>query len=319
MAKFKKSVSRVRVEEKIVSIHDAYENFLQSRYASCSEATIRIYNEKRKPIEEGFAKYGIINMDEITPGVIRQILIDYKNSHSDNGAWKLYTYIRTFLRWYWNENDLEHCPIEKVDPPKKHEKPKHGITHQEIDKLLKAIKQHSKFPERDVMIVMILADTGLRKKSVLGLKMKDVDLQKNTLFVFEKDQNYHTKSFGQATAKAIKKYLSCLDEIKLDDPFIISIDSVGYNEDSLYQMLNRACKNAHIPPYQCHDFRRFYGLELYRATGDIYFVSRMLDHKDVEVTKRYLAITDIEDAAAMAKVSPMDRKTGQTGIRIHRG
>ena len=44
----------------------------------------------------------------------------------------------------------------------------------------------------------------------------------------------------------------------------------------------------------------------------------MLDHKDVEVTKRYLAIKDIEDAAAMAKVSPMDRKTGMTGIRIAR-
>ena len=128
MAKFKRSVSRVRVDEKIVSIHDAYENFLQSRYASCSEATIRIYNEKRKPIEEGFAKQGVNSMDEITLAAICQILIDYRQSHSDNGAWKLYTYIRTFLRWYWNENDLDRFPIDKVDPPVKHQEPKHGIT-----------------------------------------------------------------------------------------------------------------------------------------------------------------------------------------------
>ena len=318
MARIKRSDRRVREDEKIVSVHDAYENFLQSRKANCAEATLRIYTEKRKPIEEGFARYGIRNMAEITPAVIRQILIDYRQLHTDNGAWKLYTYIRTFLRWYWNENDLDHCPIEKVDPPKKHEAPKHGITWEEIDKLLKAIKHHSKFPERDTMIIMLLADTGLRKKSILGLKMRDVNLKKNTLYVFEKDQNYHTKSFGQATAKAIGKYLACLDEVKPDDPFIISLDAVSYNNDSLRLMIRRFCSLAGIPNRQCHDFRRFYGLELYKATGDIYFVSRMLDHKDVEVTKRYLAISDIEDAAAMAKVSPMDRKNGQTGITIKR-
>lgn len=318
MAKIKRSDRRVTVVGKKVFIHDAYEQFLTSRLSVCAEATIRIYKEKRKPIEEGFANVGLIYIDEITPAAIRQILADYKTGHTQNGTWKLYTYIRTFLRWWWNENDLDRCPIEKVDAPKKNQIPKHGITREEIDKLLKSIKVHSKFPERDTMIIMLLADTGLRKKSILGLKMKDVDLKKNTLFVFEKDQNFHTKSFGQSTSKAITKYLSCLDDIKQDDPFIISLDSIPFNDNSLRLMIRRHCELAGIPNRQCHDFRRFYGLELYRATGDIYFVSRMLDHKDVEVTKRYLAITDIEDAIAMAKVSPMDRKSGQTGIKLNR-
>ena len=318
MAKFKRSVSRVRETEKIVSIHEAYENFLISRKSRCSEASIAIYNEKRIPIEEGFRRYGVVYMKDITSIIIDHIISDYRQSHSSNGAWKLYTYIRTFLRWYWNDNGLEKCPIDKVSCKKPSYKPKRGISHEEINRLLTAIKFHSKFPERDTMIIMLLADTGLRKKSILSLKMKDVDLKKNTLFVFEKDQNYHTKSFGQTTAKAITKYLACLEDVKPDDPLIISREAVVYNEDALYQMLKRSCNYANISSYQCHDFRRFYGLELYRATGDIYFVSRMLDHKDVEVTKRYLAIADIEDAAAMAKLSPMDRKSGQTGIKVNR-
>ena len=318
MAKIKPSVRRVRVGEKKVSVQEAYDQFLISRESRCSKASIEIYKEKRKPIEEGFDRYGVRDVSQITPSVIRQMISDYRGSHSDNGAWKFYTYIRTFLRWYWMENDLEHCPIDKVDAKRPSVKPKHGITREEIDKLLSAVKRTSKFPERDTMIIMLLADTGLRKKSILSLRMKDVDLRTNTVFVFEKDQNYHTKSFGQNTQKAIIKYLACIDDAKPDDPFIISLDSNSYNDDSLRHMLIRMCKQACIPNRQCHDFRRFYGLELYRATGDIYFVSRMLDHKDVEVTKRYLAIADIEDAAAMAKLSPMDSKTGQTGIKINR-
>ena len=319
MANFKRSDRRVSKNENIISVHDAYEKFLISRKASCAEATQRIYNEKRKPIEEGFARFGIKTMNEITPVSIREIIADYRESHTNNGAWKLYTYIRTFLRWFWNEYDLEHCPIDKVVPPKANQQPKQGITRDEIDRLLKVIKEHSRFPERDKMIIMLLADTGLRKKSILSLKMKDVDLRKNTLYVFEKDQNYHTKSFGNATARAITAYLGCLEGVQPDDPFIISQDAVKLNNDSLRLLIRRFCRLAGIPNRQCHDFRRFYGLELYRATGDIYFVSRMLDHKDVEITKRYLAITDMEDAIAMAKVSPMDRKTGQTGIKVTRG
>lgn len=318
MAKIKSRVRRVTAGKKIVSVSDAYDEFLISRKSRCAEATIEIYKEKRKPIEEGFNRYGVDAMDLITPSVIREMISDYRGSHSDNGAWKYYTYIRTFLRWYWEENDLEHCPIDKVSAKKPSVKPKHGINREEIDKLLSAIKRTSKFPERDTMIIMLLADTGLRKKSILSLKIKDVDLKSNSVFVFEKDQNYHTKSFGQNTSKAIVKYLACLEDAKPDDPLILSLDSNSYNDDSLRHMLKRMCQQACIPNRQCHDFRRFYGLELYRSTGDIYFVSRMLDHKDVEVTKRYLAIDDIEDAERMLKVSPMDRGRGTSGVRISR-
>ena len=71
MAKFNRIDRRVTVSEKILSIHDAYEKFLISRKSRCSEASIRIYNEKRKPIED-FQRYGAAYMEEITPIVIQQ-------------------------------------------------------------------------------------------------------------------------------------------------------------------------------------------------------------------------------------------------------
>ena len=319
MAKIKRSDPRVCSSKNKVSIHDAYDQFLLSRKSRCAEATINIYKEKRKHIEDGFLRYESGAIEEITPQVIRKIISDYQEVHSVNGAWKLFTVIRTFLLWYWEENDLERCPIHKVGKIKKPAvKPKHGITRSEIDKLLATVKCSSRFPERDACIIMLLADTGLRKKSVQGIRMKDVDLQKNSVYVFEKDQNYHNKSFGQNTAKAIRKYLACLEDIREDDPFFLNQDGSVMTENSMRMMLERTADRAGIVRHLFHDFRRFYGLELYRQTHDIYFVSRMLDHKDVEVTKRYLAIDDMEDAERMLKVSPMDRGKGTFGVRISR-
>lgn len=319
MAKIKRSDLRATSSKKEVLIRDAYSSFLISRKSRCSEATISIYTEKRIHIEEGFSEIGVGTMNEITAPAIRNVISNYQETHSVNGAWKLFTVMRTFLLWYWQENDLEKCPISKVGKIKKPSAiPKHGITREEVDKLLAAVKQSSRFPERDTCLILLLADTGLRKKSIQSIRMKDINHTNNTVYVFEKDQNYHTKSFGQTTAKAIRKYLACLEDVAPDDPFFLNQDGSEMTENSMRMMLERMADVAGIPHHLFHDFRRFYGLELYRQTHDIYFVSRMLDHKDVEVTKRYLAIDDIEDAERMFRVSPMDRGKGTTSVRINR-
>jgi site-specific recombinase XerD len=57
----------------------------------------------------------------------------------------------------------------------------------------------------------------------------------------------------------------------------------------ILRRLQHDSENSH----EFHAFRRFYGLSLYNETHDIYFVSRMLDHSNIEVTKRYLDIKQV--------------------------
>ena len=85
------------------------------------------------------------------------------------------------------------------------------------------------------------------------------------------------------------------------------------------EVLRRLCSEAGIEMHHFHDFRRFYGLELYKSTHDIYLVSRALDHKDIGVTKRYIALDDLEDMEAVRAYSPMDRRSHQTGAKVKRG
>ena len=83
-------------------------------------------------------------------------------------------------------------------------------------------------------------------------------------------------------------------------------------------VLRRLCDEAGIDVHHFHDFRRFYGKELYNSTHDIFMVSRALDHKDIEVTKRYIALEEIETAEITRTYSPMDRRYQQTGATITR-
>ena len=294
-------------------IVEAYDLFVKSREADCAKATIDIYKFQRKQIAIPLSEQTEF-IEDVTPDMIRSLLTSFGQTHNEGGTFRLYSSIRAFFHWFWEEYDLEiKNPIKKVTCKKPSIKPIPGISREEINKMLRTVEQTSQFPERDRVFISLLADTGIRKSSICNLKFRDVDVEKCNILVYEKDQNYHTKPFGRETQRAIRKYLRCLSGIKPDDPFWVNRTGRTFTASGIEQMMERTADAAGIPRYSFHAYRRFYGLELYRTTHDIYFVSRALDHKDVEVTKRYLAITDAEDAEAIRALSPMDNN-----IRIKR-
>ena len=301
-----KIVRRDRLSPPKIPLDKAYELFVQSRKVFCSKATVGIYEYQKKAIITGIK---CVNVEDTTPDDIRAFLAEYRQSHNDGGTFRLYSSVRAFYHWYWSEYDIEiNNPIDKVKCKKPPVTPIQGITRAEIDHLLAAIKRKSKFPERDTAIILILADTGLRKSSVCNLRFQDVDVEGCSLMVFEKDQQYHSKPFGIATQRALKRYFRCFMDIYTPEPLWRNLDGSPLLADGIRQMIERMEDEAGLPHYQFHAFRRFYGLSLYQKTHDIFFVSRALDHKSVEVTKRYLAIDDIEDKNSMRAMSPMDRK-----------
>ena len=295
-----------------------YSAFLRSKNLNCSESSIKIYkNIGEKQLIPALDLMGIHRFEDVTPEHLRSIIESYAAGHNKGGVDFIHRHIKAFFRWYWMEYDVQgRCPIDAVVVKRQRPAPKEGITREEVEKILKACREDAYFPERDTAMIMLLCDTGIRLSSLVGLRMQDVDPVHERITTFEKDQRYHYHAYGGACAKSIRKYLACVQDARPEDPFWLQTDGSGLSTAGARSRLSRLCKYAGIEPHGFHDFRRFYAMELYKTTHDIYFVSRMLDHKDVEVTKRYLAIDLIEDAEDARRISPMDRS--HTGITISR-
>lgn len=303
-----------------VSCSDTYSIFLRSNKSGWSASTYKIYHDVgARHIIPKLAEATDNDMSCITAFALQRIIDEYADNHKNGGTEFLFRHLRTFINWYWDEYNIsEKNPMAKVKCKRASNPPKEGITQEEIDLLLKAAKEHSQFPERDIAMLMVLCDTGIRKGSLEGLKMKDVDVNRCEMIVFEKDQQFHTKAFGISTAKAIKKYLLCLTDVSPDDPFWLQMDGRALTKVGMREVLVRLCHEAGIRLHYFHDFRRYYGKTLYESTRDIFLVSRALDHKDIYVTKRYIAIDDRENAESVRSYSPMDRKMRQTGVKVVR-
>ena len=303
-----------------VSVSVAYSNFLRAKRVECAENTMQIYSDLgQRVVVPYLTSLTNNNIVDCQVDDLRYILDDYGKTHPNGGVVFLWRHMRTFVNWVWDEYQVEHPnPTLKVRVKKEALPPKDGITQDEIDKLLKATKEHSIWPERDVAFIMLLADTGIRRASISSMRMGDVNLDRSEITVFEKDQSYHIHVFGASTGKAIRKYLNCLEDTQPDDPFWLTLEGKGLDYSGMREILRRNCKCAGIPVHQFHDFRRYYALQLYNQTHDIFTVSRALDHKSIEVTKRYLAIDMRQDAEQARKLSPMDRMTKQTRIKVNR-
>ena len=302
-----------------IGIAEAYDNFLRVKSSLHAKSTSNLYKQLGdRVIIPGLIELTGDDMNNVTADILRTIIDDYDATHSNGGTLFVYRHLKAFINWYWDEYDIDiRNPMKKVKYKKVDTPPKEGITQEEIDALLKAAKR-SIFPERDTAMLMILCDTGIRKSSLSNLKMKDVNVKNSELMVFEKDQLYHTKAFGSATCKAIRKYLACLEDVKPEDPFWLCMDGSRLSDDGLKEILRRLSADAGIKLHLFHDFRRYYALELYRSTHDVYLVSRALDHKSIDVTKRYLRIDELKDQEVARTYSPMDRKFNQTGIKVKR-
>ena len=304
-----------------VSVSDTYSIFMRSNKSAWSASTYRIYEDVGdRHIVPKLTEATGDDMNCISHVIIQCILDEYAEDHKNGGTDFLYRHLRAFVNWYWTEYEIsEKNPMPRVKHKKVSNPPKEGITQEEVDKLLKAAKEHSRFPERDIAMLMVLCDTGIRRSSLEGLRMKDIDLNRSEMIVFEKDQQYHLKSFGIATAKALKKYLLCLVDVKPEDPLWLHMDGRALTRVGMREVLRRTCAEAKIDPHEFHDFRRYYGKTLYESTHDIFMVSKALDHSNIEVTKRYIAIDDRENAESVRSYSPMDRRMKQTGVKVVRG
>lgn len=104
----------------------------------------------------------------------------------------------------------------------------------------------------------------------------------------------------------MRKYFQTIKDIPKNDPLWITEYGESLSIDGMREILRRMCKRAGIPEYSAHDFRRYFALQTYRNGADIYAVSELLGHTGIEVTKRYLAITDEDRKMVHAKTSPLD-------------
>ncbi|MBR3468953.1 MAG: tyrosine-type recombinase/integrase [Lachnospiraceae bacterium] len=199
--------------------------------------------------------------------------------------------------------------VQRVDVPKKDYVV--YLNLQEQEQLLNTIiygtglterekSLHKRYVKRDLAMVFLLLDTGLRASELQGADNKDVDLSECSIIVTRKGGSINKVYFSDEAAEYLKDYMQEKERNlplynRPGDPLIISEKGTRLTVRQ-YENIVPKYVNAALPDrygtINCHKLRSSFAMEFYMRDPkygghDILALQNRMNHKRLETTNIY--------------------------------
>lgn len=242
-------------------------------------------------------------LSEITPRQTR-ISIENGNRLSPFTIAGIYRSIHTWFAWMEKENIIKTNPMRQIKPPKTPKRVVRRLSEKQLSVLLEHIKQ-SNNPERNLAIVLLMVDSGLRRAETFNLKLSNI--HNSYIQVTGKGNKEREIPIGQVTQHALRKWLHIRPKSKSNFVFI-KPNGKPLSHESIRSILRRIQHQMKLERLYPHLLRHTFAKQ-YLKNGDLDSLSAILGHKDRNTTKEiYIGDFDIEDLIERhRRASPVDR------------
>ena len=161
------------------------------------------------------------------------------------------------------------------------------------------------------LLIAIGYTAGLRRSEIRNLRLRDVDLKRNLLFIKDsKGKRDRYTLFSQHLHEWLKTYLDqAKPKVYL---FEGSRPGTQYSTTSMALILKKMARSAGIQrKVHMHMLRHSFATHLLEEGRDIRYVQELLGHQSIKTTERY---THIINDALLNVASPFDRMVAQSGL-----
>lgn len=264
-------------------------------------------------------------LDECGEGELREFFHYLRHGHKEaDGRWgnphltrplrpisikDYYICLQLFFDWMVKEEISDASPLEGIERPVVREEIKQPLAQEQTEALLRAAKI-SQNPQRNEAIILMLLDSGVRASELISLKVREVDVRSRTFEVTGKGNKKRVCYLGKRTTKALMAYLRKA-KLKPENPLFPSVRGGVYSSEpmtrsGLLQLIKRLAKQAGVSA-NVHKLRRTFATTLLEAGADICSVRDMLGHTNIQMTLKYLAVSQSHIESQHRQFSPADR------------
>jgi integrase/recombinase XerC len=224
-----------------------------------------------------------------------------------------YRALRAFSNFCIAEGLLEDTPLKNVKAPRVPNDQIQPLDHEQVQALLDAARR-TRSPERDVAVILLLVDTGMRASELTGLQMTDVDRGTGELTVLGKGNKKRAVYMGVACRRALWRYLETERvEALPDEPLFVSVggqkSGTALTLSGVHRIVAQAGKAGGVKGVRCspHTLRHTFAVNFLRGGGNLFELQQLMGHADLTVLRRYVALAEADLAQAHRNASPADR------------
>lgn len=237
--------------------------------------------------------------------VIDKFITWYSKDRSKSAINRMFSSMSAVYRFFIRQHKLTSDPFMATERPKIDEVKVVSLKKEEEIKLLEGIssgdglserqkKYHERLATRDMAIIMLILDTGIKVSELVDLDVDDIDLNDNTIVVPFASNDIRTIKISQEMSDLLGVYISDrsekLDPLGVETALFLSRKGSRITPRSVQRLVKKYGKlilpdYKHISP---GSLRATFACDLLEENdGDISVVSKALGHGHLSTTAVY--------------------------------
>jgi integrase len=290
-----------RTDEKAEHSSITFNDFFQQHYLPYAKAHKRTWEKDSERYDLRLKRaFGHLRLDQIK----RHDIQSFHASLPDEGLSPAYAdhfikLLRRCLNLAVEWDMLEKNPAARISLFNEDNKVEHYLDDDELERLLKVLRNGTKRNLMVRMVALFLLSTGARLNEALSAKWNDIDRENRVWRI----PATSSKSKKVRSVPLNDSAVEVLDQLGTEDKFEWLFRSVtGERLKYLHAVWERLRAKAGLPHLRIHDLRHQYASFLVNSGHTLYEVQQILGHSNQLVTQRYahLSTKSLQKAANSA-------------------
>ncbi len=235
-------------------------------------------------------------------------------------------YIRTlkvFFSWLSREEYIESNPMTRIPVPRAPIKIVNTFSHEHINRLATLCHISNGSGYRNLTIILLLLDSGIRVNELVNIEYGDLDLTEGCIKIMKaKGNKERLVPIGSIVQKSLWKYINQYRPQPLTRKvtmLFLSEHGLPLTKSGVQQMLRRYGRTAGVTGVRCspHTFRHTFAKNYLLNGGDIFSLQKILGHSSLASVRIYLNLFAVDLKKQHQHFSPVDNMTEIRSVYTH--
>ena len=221
--------------------------------------------------------------------------------------------LKVFFSWAVREEYLMANPMATIAMPKSATKIINTLTDEQMARLTDVCLRSKGNSHRNLTILLLLLDSGLRVSELVGIELDDINLHEGYITIRKaKGGKERVIPIGSIVQKHLWRYINLHRPKPLTDnvtSLFLGDSGLPLTTNGVQQMIRRLASRAGITGVRCspHTFRHTFSKRYLINGGDIFSLQRILGHSSLASVRIYLNLYACDVKKQHVRFSPVDR------------
>ncbi len=162
-----------------------------------------------------------------------------------------------------------------------------------------------------------LFSTGVRQRSLMHIKVKDLDFDNNLVYVnVTKNRKPLIVPINQTLVHILEEYLKYRKHKSKEDYLFCNVFGEQLVKSTCYNMLADYNKRRGVETTGIHRYRHTFARQWILNGGNVVSLSRLLGHSSLQITQNYINLLVSDVAKEVETINLLDKFSGRKRIKM---